>query len=100
MGSLTRGTPGQANSKDFPPVWYNGVQYTADPHQYEQQYGGTFLNSDGTVMDPSQMSPKALTAYNAWLQDPAIVNVIAQRYSDISQGSVNSYFGAQMGGGG
>ncbi len=53
------GTPGQVNPKDFPPVYYNGVQYTADPHQYEQQYGGNFLSSDGTVMDPSQMSAKA-----------------------------------------
>jgi hypothetical protein len=51
-------------------------------------------------MDTSQMSPKALAAYNAWLQDPAISNVIAQRFSAISQGSVNSNYGAQMGGGG
>ena len=89
-----------STTKDFPPVWYNGVQYTADPTQYQKQYGGTFLNSDGTVMDQSQMSPKALAAYNAWLQDPAISNVIAQRFSAISQGSVNSNYGAQIGGGG
>ena len=89
-----------STTKDFPPVWYNGVQYTANPTQYEKQYGGTFLNSDGTVMDQSQMSPKALAAYNAWLQDPAISNVIAQRFSAISQGSVNSNYGAQIGGGG
>jgi len=96
----TQSVQHSSTAKDFPPVWYNGVQYTADPSQYEKQYGGTFLNSDGTVMDTSQMSPKALAAYNAWLQDPAISNVIAGRFSAISQGSVNSYFGAQMGGGG
>ncbi len=96
----TQSVQNSSTAKDFPPVWYNGVQYTADPSQYEKQYGGTFLNSDGTMMDTSQMSPKALAAYNAWLQDPAISNVIAQRFSAISQGSVNSNYGAQMGGGG
>jgi hypothetical protein len=94
------GTPGQVNTRDFPSVWYNGVQYTADPHQYEQQYGGNFLNSDGTVMDSSQMGPKALAAYNAWLQDPAISSAVAANFSATSQGSLNSYYGSQMGGGG
>jgi hypothetical protein len=94
------GTPGQVNAKDFPPVMYNGVQYTADPSQYEQQYGGTFMTASGTVMDPSQMSPKALAAYNAWLQDPAISSAVATTFSAESQGSLNSYYGAQMGGGG
>jgi hypothetical protein len=93
------GTPGQVNAKDFPPVYYNGVQYTADPHQYEQQYGGTFLNSDGTVMDSSKMNDKQLAAYNAWLQDPAISSAIATTFSSQSQGSLNSYYGAQMSGG-
>jgi hypothetical protein len=96
----TQSVQNASTAKDFPPVWYNGVQYTADPHQYEQQYGGNFLNANGTVMDQSQMSPKAQAAYNAWLQDPAISSVIAQRFSAISQGSVNSYYGAQGGGGG
>jgi hypothetical protein len=96
----TQSVHNASTAKDFPPVWYNGVQYTADPHQYEQQYGGTFLNAEGTVMDQSQMSPKAQAAYNAWLQDPAISSVIAQRFSAVSQGSVNSYYGAQTGGGG
>lgn len=94
------GTPGQVNTRDFPSVWYNGVQYTADPHQYEQQYGGNFLNSDGTVMDSSQLGPKALAAYNAWLQDPAISSAVAANFSATSQGSLNSYYGSQMGGGG
>jgi hypothetical protein len=94
------GTSGQVSTQDFPPVWYNGVQYTADPHQYEQQYGGTFLNANGTVMDQSRMSPKALAAYNAWLQDPAISSVVAAKVSVNSQGSVNSYYGAQLGSGG
>jgi len=92
-------TPGQVNTKDFPPVYYNGVQYTADPHQYEQQYGGTFLNADGTVMDTSNMNDKQLAAYNAWLQDPAISSAIATTFSSQSQGALNSYYGAQMGGG-
>ena len=93
-------TPGQVNPKDFPPVYYNGVQYTADPHQYEQQYGGNFLSSDGTVMDPSQMSAKQLAAYNAWLQDPAISSAVATNFAAQSQGSFNSYYSSQLGGGG
>jgi hypothetical protein len=51
-------------------------------------------------MDPSQMNPKALAAYNAWLQDPAISSAVATTFSVNSQGSLNSYYGAQMGGGG
>jgi hypothetical protein len=93
------GTPGQVNAKDFPPVYYNGVQYTADPHQYEQQYGGTFLKSDGTVMDPSDMNAKQLAAYNAWLQDPAISSAIATTFSSQSEGALNSYYAKQMSGG-
>ena len=95
-------TPGHANPKDFPPVWYNGVQYTADPQQYEHQYGGTFTNADGTVMDlpDIQRNPKALAAYNAWLQDPAISNVVAGSFQAESQGSFNSFYAHQMAGAG
>ena len=48
-----------STATDFPQVYYNGVPYTGNPQQYEQQYGGNFLNSDGTVMDTSQMNAKA-----------------------------------------
>ena len=58
--------------------------------QYEQQYGGNFLNSDGTVMDASQMSAKQLAAYNAWLQDPAISNVVASELRGAVPGVVRT----------
>ena len=50
-------------------------------------------------MDSSKMNDKQLAAYNAWLQDPAISSAIATTFSSQSQGSLNSYYGAQMSGG-
>jgi hypothetical protein len=89
-----------STATDFPQVYYNGVPHTGNPQQYEQQYGGNFLNSDGTVMDTSQMNAKQLAAFNAWLQDPAISNVVARKFAAESQGSFGSYYSSQLGGGG
>ncbi len=89
-----------STATDFPQVYYNGVPYTGNPQQYEQQYGGNFLNSDGTVMDTSQMNAKQLAAFNAWLQDPAISNVVARKFAAESQGSFGSYYSSQLSGGG
>ena len=94
---------GSVNTKDFPQTWYNGVQYNGDPLSYEQQYGGNFLESDGKTIKPLgdiQQDPKALAAYNAWLQDPAVVKAIAAGNSAEGQGAVNSLYGSQMGSGG
>lgn len=94
---------GHVNASDFPQTWYNGVQYTGDPLTYEQQYGGNFVESDGRTIKPLdeiQQDPKALAAYNAWLQDPAIVKAIAAGNSAEGQGAVNSLYGSQMSSGG
>jgi hypothetical protein len=88
-----------STATDFPQVYYNGVPYTGNPQQYEQQYGGNFLNSDGTVMNQSQMNAKQLAAFNAWLQDPAISNVVATNFAAESQGSFGSYYSSQLSGG-
>ncbi len=88
-----------STATDFPQVYYNGAPYTGNPQQYEQQYGGNFLNSDGTVMDTSQMNAKQLAAFNAWLQDPAISNVVARKFAAESQGSFGSYYSSQLSGG-
>jgi hypothetical protein len=88
-----------STATDFPQVYYNGVPYTGNPQQYEQQYGGNFLKSDGTVMDTSQMNAKQLAAFNAWLQDPAISNVVATNFAAESQGSFGSYYSSQLSGG-
>jgi hypothetical protein len=87
--------PGHVSAKSIPPVYYNGVQY-------EKQYGGSFLDSSGTVkpLDQIQQDPKALAAYNAWLTDPAISNAIAQQFSSQSEGSLNGQYANSFGGDG
>jgi len=87
-------------AKDFPPVHYNGQPYTGDPKQYEQEYGGTFLEANGTIKPTDQMNAQALAAYNAWLQDPAIVKTVAGAFSTETQGADNSLYSALMNGGG
>jgi hypothetical protein len=94
--------PGKVSAKSIPPVYYNGVQYNGDPLPYEQQYGGSFLDSSGTVkpIDDIAKDPKALAAYNAWLKDPAISNAIGPQFSSQSQGSLNGQYANSFGGGG
>lgn len=51
--------------------------HDGDPKGYEEEYGAIFTQEvDGqtTIMDPASMSPEALRAYEAWLQDPAVQN--------------------------
>lgn len=51
--------------------------HDGDPKSYEEEYGATFTQEvDGktTIMDPATMSPEAMRAYEAWLQDPAVQN--------------------------
>ena len=47
----------------------------------KRRYGGSFIK-DGRIEDPGTIAenPQALAAYNAWLQDPAIVNANESRF--------------------
>lgn len=83
-------------------VEYNGVQYNGDPLPYEQQYGGNFMNQDGSIksMDDIAKDPKALAAYNAWLQDPAISAQQGPLFSTQSGGALMSLYDHLLGGGG
>ena len=94
----SRSVPGHSN---FPAVQYNGVTYTGDPLPYERQYGGSFMNSDGSVksLDDIGKNPGALAAYNAWLQDPAVSNQVGPGFAVRSGGSVLGYYDNQMSGG-
>jgi len=81
---------------------YNGIPYTGDPLPYEQQYGGNFMNSDGSMKSPDEIAkdPKALSAYNAWLQDPAISAQQGPLFATQSGGALMSMYQHMMSGGG
>jgi hypothetical protein len=96
------GAPGQDQPPpDIDPVQYMGQTYTGDPAAYERQYGGYFIK-DGKIPDPAAIAenPQALAAYNAWLQDPAIVNANEARFRDTSLGELMSQYANSYGGGG
>ena len=83
-------------------VEYNGVKYNGDPLPYEQQYGGNFMNSDGSIKptDDIAKDPKSLAAYNAWLQDPAISAQQGPLFATQSGGALMSMYDHLLGGGG
>jgi hypothetical protein len=96
------GDPGQNEPPPgIDPVQYMGRTYTGDPTAYERQYGGYFIK-DGKIPDPAAIAenPQALAAYNAWLQDPAIVNANEGRFRDTSLGELMSQYANSYGGGG
>jgi len=99
----TPGHPTFLDPKKYPSgyVEYNGVKYTGDPLSYEQQYGGDFMNSDGSIKSSDDIAkdPKALAAYNAWLQDPAISAQHGQKFTAQSGGALMSLYGHMMNGG-
>ena len=89
------GTVRQWYGNSLPPidkVAYNGTTYTGDPGRYEQQYGGQFVDPNGQLMplEEIQKDPKALAAYNAWLQDPAVVNANAAAFRSTDLGKLSS----------
>jgi hypothetical protein len=83
-------------------VEYNGVKYNGDPLPYEQQYGGSFMNSDGSIKSTDDIAkdPKSLAAYNAWLQDPAISAQQGPLFATQSGGALMSMYDHLLGGGG
>jgi hypothetical protein len=89
------------------PVTYMGKPYDGNVHTYEQEYGGTFFDDQtGQLLSLSkiQANTKALEAYNAWLQDPAIVAANGQAFATTSAGQTwSGYargFGSDSGSGG
>jgi len=107
MWQQSGSTPGHPNflPKDKYPngqVMYNGIPYNGDPLPYEQQYGGNFMNSDGSMKSPDEIAkdPKALSAYNAWLQDPAISAQQGPLFATQSGGALMSMYQHMMSGGG
>ena len=96
------GTPGQNQPPPgVDPVQYLGQSYTGDPTAYEKQFGGYFIK-DGKIEDPGTIAenPQALAAYNAWLQDPAIVNANEARFRSQGFGELMSQYANSYGGGG
>ena len=77
-----------------------GQTYTGDPTAYEKQFGGNFIGSNGQIEDPPTIAenPKALAAYNAWLQDPAIVNANEAEFGDTQLGKLMSQYANGYGG--
>jgi hypothetical protein len=97
------GPPG--SNEGAPPidkVTYLGQPYTGDPTYYQKKFGGTFINGQGQVesMQQIQSNPKALAAYNAWLQDPAIVNANESKFSSTGIGELLSQYANSYSGGG
>jgi hypothetical protein len=97
------GAPGQDQPPPgIDPVQYMGQTYTGDPTAYEKQFGGYFIKN-GKIEDPGTIAenPQALAAYNAWLQDPAIVNANEGRFRDTTLGElISQYANSYSGGGG
>ncbi|HEY2443381.1 MAG TPA: hypothetical protein VGI31_09630 [Streptosporangiaceae bacterium] len=81
-------------------VHYLGQTYTGDPTYYEKKFNGYFINKDGQVDDPATIAqnPAALAAYNAWLQDPAIVNANEAKFGDTQLGKLMSQYANSYGG--
>jgi hypothetical protein len=78
-----------------------GKTYAGDPIPYEQKYGGSFMNSNGTLVSNFQDNPKALAAYNAWLQDPTVANAAWSTFNQTELGELaNAYDTGASGGGG
>jgi hypothetical protein len=92
----TGSTPG---NPQFPSTYYNGLPYNGDPLPYEEQYGGYFMNSNGTLKSLSeiQSDPQKLAAYNAWLQDPAISAQMGPYFSVREGGALLAYYDTQVG---
>jgi len=74
------------NARNIKPYNDGHHTWTGEPKFYEDRYGGTFIGKDGNFLDPSQMSPEALQAYNAWLLDPAVQHRVAPRFTHDATG--------------
>lgn len=78
-----------------------GKTYAGNPLPYETKYGGNFMQSNGTLVTNFQNNPKALAAYNAWLQDPTVANAAWSTFNETELGQLaNAYDTGASGGGG
>lgn len=71
------------------PVTYMGQTYDGDVHAYEREYGGNFFDDQAgrlLALKTIQENPEALAAYNAWLQDPAVVAANGQAFGTTAAG--------------
>lgn len=94
--------PGQPPPIDK--VTYQGQPYTGDPSTYIAQYSGPGKDANfienGQLMEPGRMNQYQLAAYNAWLQDPAVVNANAAAVRQAELGQVSSGYARGFAGGG
>jgi len=74
------------NARNIKPYNDGHRTWTGEPKFYEDRYGGDFIGKDGNFLDPSQMTPEALQAYNAWLLDPAVQHRVAPRFTHDATG--------------
>jgi len=87
------------------PVVYQGHSFTGDPATYINEYGGpkvaNFIRG-GKIPDPGTLSAPQLAAYNAWLQDPAIVNANRSAFQTDDLGRLSASYTRSfaLGGGG
>jgi hypothetical protein len=80
-----------------------GMPTTSDVHTYQQQYGGTFFDDKtGHLMplDQIEKDPKALAAYNAWLQDPIVMYDNGPAFLSTAAGQTFSGYSRAMNSGG
>jgi hypothetical protein len=61
------------------------VTYTGNPKTYITGPADNFLNKDGSVKDIGSMTNQQRTAYDKWLQDPAVVSKV--EHSGFTQGT-------------
>ncbi len=85
------------------PTLYMNQTYTGDPSTYISQFGGPGKNANfiqnGQIMDPAQMNPYQLAAYNEWLQDPAVVSANRGLFLTQGFGGLLSQYARDNGGG-
>lgn len=86
------------------PTTYMGQSYNGDPTTYISRYSipghdANFIKG-GQIIDPAQMNAYQLAAYNAWLQDPAIVSANREQFFIEGYGGLLSQYSRSYSGGG
>ena len=100
-GTVRSWYSGSGSAPSIDKVTYNGTTYDGSPDIYEKEYGGDFMdNGQLKPLEEIQKDPKALAAYNAWLQDPAIVNANGSAFRTTELGKLSSGYARSFAGGG
>jgi hypothetical protein len=86
------------------PARYLNQQYSGNPATYISQFSAPGKNANfiehGQVIDPAAMNRYQLAAYNAWLQDPAIVSANREEFFTKGFGGLLSQYARSYSGGG